>query len=129
MINNLKQIFSFLNDSNNAQSITAVLEEVFPLSAIYIYDSTTDSLRDFSKSWMFIKSKELNDTFNNLKTNKYLKGKTKSYYALYNNNKAIGMLEFSEHLHEKLFEFLDLASFGISLKIQNIILSERMQNC
>jgi len=37
------------------------------------------------------------------------------------------MLEFNEHLFDKLLEFLKLASFGISLKIENIILSERMQ--
>lgn len=127
MIDNLKQIYSFLENCNNAQSIVEVLEEVFPLNAIYIYDSTTDSLRDFSKSWMFIKSKELNEVYNKLENQKYIKGKTKSYYGLYNNNKVIGMLEFKEHLHEKLLEFLKLSSFGISLKIQNVILSERMQ--
>lgn len=127
MINNLKQIFSFLDNAYNAQSIVSVLEEVFPLNAIYIYDSTTDSLRDFSKSWMFIKSKELTEIFENFDDKKYITTKTKSYYALYNNKKIIGMLEFSEKLHSKLLEFLELSGFCISLKIQNIILSERMQ--
>ena len=127
MIDNLKQIFSFLDNSHNANDIMAVLEEVFPLEAIYIYDSTTDSLRNFSRSWMFIKSKELDIVFKKLKTKKYLTEKTKSYYALYNNQKLIGMLEFREHLYEKLLNFLELSSFCISLKIQNIILSERMQ--
>ncbi len=127
MIDNLKQIFSFLDNSSNANDIRAVLEEVFPISAIYIYDSTTESLRDFSKNWLFIKSKEIDDVFEKLKSEKYVKGKTKSYYALYNNEQTIGMLEFSEHLHSKLLEFLELAIFCISLKIQNIILSERMQ--
>lgn len=127
MIGNLKQIFSFLDNAYNAQSIVSVLEEVFPLNAIYIYDSTTDSLRDFSKSWMFIKSKELAEIFENLENEKYITTKTKAYYALYNNKKIIGMLEFSEHLHSRLLEFLELSGFCISLKIQNIILSERMQ--
>lgn len=127
MIDNLKQIFSFLDNAYNAQGIVSVLEEVFPLNAIYIYDSTTDSLRDFSKSWMFIKSKELAEIFENLENEKYITTKTKSYYALYNNKKIIGMLEFSEKLHAKLLEFLELSGFCISLKIQNIILSERMQ--
>ena len=58
MIDNLKQIFKFLNKAANAGDIVNVLEEIFPLNAIYIYDTTTDSLRDFSKSWMFIKSKD-----------------------------------------------------------------------
>ena len=51
----------------------------------------------------------------------------KAYFALFNNNHVIGMLEFSEKLHDKLLEFLNLSSFCISLKIENIILSERMQ--
>ncbi len=127
MIDNLKQIFSFLNNAYNAQGIVSVLEEVFPLNAIYIYDQTTASLRDFSKSWMFIKSKELTEIFENFDNEKYVTAKTKSYYAMYNNEKIIGMLEFSEHLHGKLLEFLELSGFCISLKIQNIILSERMQ--
>ena len=127
MIDNLKQIFSFLDNAYNAQGIVSVLEEVFPLNAIYIYDSTTDSLRDFSKSWMFIKSKELAEIFDSFSNEKYITTKTKSYYALYNNQKIIGMLEFSEHLHSRLLEFLELSGFCISLKIQNIILSERMQ--
>ncbi len=127
MIDNLKQIFKFLDKAYNVQGIVSVLEEVFPLNAIYIYDSTTDSLRDFSKSWMFIKSKELAEIFDSFGNEKYITTKTKSYYALYNNQKIIGMLEFSEHLHSRLLEFLQLAGFCISLKIQNIILSERMQ--
>lgn len=127
MIDNLKQIYSFLDNSSNVNDIRAVLDEVFPMEAIYIYDSTTESLRDFSKSWMYIKSKELEDVFEKLKENKYYKAKIKSYYALYNNGKIIGMLEFSEHLHMNLLKFLELAGFAISLKIQNLILSERMQ--
>lgn len=127
MIDNLKQIYTFLNDAVNAGDIVNILEEVFPLEAIYIYDVTTDSLRDFSKSWMFIKSPELSDIFEKLNNRNYIVCQNKSYFALYNCNKPIGMLEFSEKLHTKLMEFLELSSFCISLKIQNIILSERMQ--
>ncbi len=128
MIDNLKQIFSFLDGCNNARDIVKVLEEVFPLDAIYIYDPTTASLRDFSKSWMYIKSKELSNIFEKLnKNNRYIAEDKKAYFALFNNNHVIGMLEFSEKLHDKLLEFLNLSSFCISLKIENIILSERMQ--
>jgi len=127
MINNLKQIFTFLDKSSDAAAIAGVLSEVFPLNAIYIYDSTTDSLRDFSKSWMFIKSGELNTVYKELENQKYFKGKNKSYYGLYNNGKIIGMLEFSEHLYKELLNFLELIDFTVSLKIQNVILSARMQ--
>ncbi len=127
MIDNLRQIFKFLNDSSNVDDIRAVLDEVFPLEAIYIYDTTTNSLRDFSKSWMYIKSKELEDAFEKLKNQNFYQTKYKSYYALRNNNIIIGMLSFREHLNDRMKEFLDLAGFGISLKIQNVILSDRMQ--
>ena len=127
MIDNLRQIFKFLNDSSNVDDIRAVLDEVFPLEAIYIYDTTTNSLRDFSKSWMYIKSKELEDAFEKLKNQNFYKTKYKLYYALRNNNNIIGMLSFREHLNDRMTEFLDLAGFCISLKIQNVILSDRMQ--
>ena len=58
---------------------------------------------------------------------RYITSKNKSYYALYNNEKITGMLEFNEKLHDKLREFLELAGFCISLKIENIILTERTQ--
>ena len=48
MIDNLKQIFSFLDECNNAKDIVKVLEEVFPLKAVYISDTTTDTPRDLS---------------------------------------------------------------------------------
>lgn len=127
MIDNLKQIYSFLNSSSTVDEITSTISEVFPLKAIYIYDSNTDSLRNFSKSWMYIKSQELNNIFKKIKKQKYITNKTNSYYALYNNSKIIGMLEFDNHLHDKLIEFLELCGFSISLKIENLILTERMQ--
>ncbi len=127
MIDNLKKIFSFLNGAYNIQNIVSVLEGAFPLKAIYIYDSTTESLRDFSKSWMFIKSKELNNIFSQLEKDKYITSGEMAYYALFNNQKIIGMLEFSEKLNSRQLEFLELSAFCISLKIENIILSERMQ--
>lgn len=49
------EIFSIkLNEACNAQSIIRVLEEFFGQVNIYIYSSTTNSLRDFSRSWMSI---------------------------------------------------------------------------
>ena len=76
---------------------------------------------------MYIKSKELEDAFEKLKNQNFYKTKYKLYYALRNNNNVIGMLSFREHLNDRMTEFLDLAGFCISLKIQNVILSDRMQ--
>lgn len=123
-----------LNDTCNATGITRVLEEAFSAVNIYIYDSTSETLRDFSKSWISIdefrnkeKTKKLYQIFEELKNNNYLTEDNKLYYALYHGQKLIGILEFSEHLNSETLEFLKVASYLISLKIQNVILLDRMQ--
>lgn len=123
-----------LNDTCNAAGITRVLEETFSAVDIYIYDYTSETLRDFSKSWISIdefrnkeKAKKLYQIFEELKNNNYLTEDNKLYYALYHGQKLIGILEFSEHLNSETLEFLKVASYLISLKIQNVILLDRMQ--
>lgn len=123
-----------LNDTCNATGITRVLEEAFSAVNIYIYDSTSETLRDFSKSWISIdefrnkeKTKKLYQIFEELKNNNYLTEDNKLYYALYHGQKLIGILEFSEHLNSETLEFLKVVSYLISLKIQNVILLDRMQ--
>ena len=123
-----------LNDTCNATGITRVLEEAFSAVNIYIYDYTSETLRDFSKSWISIdefrnkeKAKKLYQIFEELKNNNYLTEDNKLYYALYHGQKLIGILEFSEHLNSETLEFLKVASYLISLKIQNVILLDRMQ--
>ena len=123
-----------LNDTCNATGITRVLEEAFSAVNIYIYDYTSETLRDFSKSWISIdefrnkeKAKKLYQIFEELKNNNYLTEDNKLYYARYHGQKLIGILEFSEHLNSETLEFLKVASYLISLKIQNVILLDRMQ--
>ena len=123
-----------LNDTCNATGITRVLEEAFSAVNIYMYDYTSETLRDFSKSWISIdefrnkeKAKKLYQIFEELKNNNYLTEDNKLYYALYHGQKLIGILEFSEHLNSETLEFLKVASYLISLKIQNVILLDRMQ--
>ena len=48
------------------------------------------------------------------------------HYPLYKHNKIIGWVEF-EKTNKKLEDFLDIALYLISLKVQNIVLSDRMQ--
>ena len=68
-----------LNDTCNAAGITRVLEETFSAVNIYIYDFTSETLRDFSKSWISIdefgnkeKAKKLYKIFDELKNNNYI---------------------------------------------------------
>lgn len=51
---NIENLSIKLNDTCNTMSITRVLEETFCPVNIFIFDSTSDTLRDFSKSWISI---------------------------------------------------------------------------
>lgn len=130
----IEQLSIKLNDAYNSSGIINALEEFLPSVNIFIYDATSETLRDFSKSWISIdeffekdKSKKLYSIFNKLKSEKYLSCDDELFYSLFRGQKLIGMLEFNEKLNEKAMEFLNVATFLISLKIQNVILSDKMQ--
>lgn len=139
MLEYIKDLSIKLNNAYNAQSIVRILEEFFePFGikhlGIYIFDEITGSLRDFSKSWMFIdefiekgKSKHLYKIFDKLNTENYIQENDALYYPLYKQNKVIGMLEFTGKTNNEFMDLISLAIFSISLKVQNVILSERMQ--
>lgn len=120
---------------------------------IYIYDENTKVLRDFSKSWvelnndklLFIisqlnqysffingapyKMEELTN-FSNVKTNPT---NNTIFFPLKKHNRPFGILELifpnsiSNLLDHDFFMMLSIASYQISLKIQNTILAEQMQ--
>lgn len=130
----IEQLSIKLNDAYNSSGIINVLEEFLPSVKIFIYDATSETLRNFSKSWISIdeflekeKSKKLYSIFEKLKNEKYISEEDNLYYPLFRGQRLIGMLEFTEKLSQNAIEFLNIASFLISLKIQNVILSDRMQ--
>ena len=130
----IEQLSKKLNDAYNPSGITVVLEEFLPSVSIYIYDSTSESLREFTKSWISIdeiyskdKAKKIYSIFEKLQNEKLISDEEKQYYGLYLGQKVVGILEFAGKLDKSAMEFLNVASFLISLKIQNIILSDRMQ--
>ncbi len=130
----IEQLSIKLNDAYNSSGIINVLEEFLPSVKIFIYDATSETLRNFSKSWISIdeflekeKSKKLYSIFEKLKNEKYISEEDSLYYPLFRGQRLIGMLEFTEKLSQNAIEFLNIASFLISLKIQNVILSDRMQ--
>lgn len=130
----IEQLSIKLNDAYNSSGIINALEEFLPSVNVFIYDATSETLRDFSKSWISIdeffekdKSKKLYSIFNKLKSEKYLSCDDELFYPLFRGQKLIGMLEFNEKFNEKAMEFLNVATFLISLKIQNVILSDKMQ--
>ena len=130
----IEQLSKKLNDAYNPSGITVVLEEFLPSVSIYIYDSTSESLREFTKSWISIdeiyskdKAKKIYSIFEKLQNEKLISDDEKHYYGLYRGQKVVGILEFAGKLDKSAMEFLNVASFLISLKIQNIILFDRMQ--
>ena len=130
----IEQLAIKLNDAYNSAGIINVLEEFLASVNIYIFDATSETLRDFSKSWISIdeflekdKSKNLYAIFEKLKNEQFYMDSAELYYSLYSGQKLIGMMEFSEKLNQKAIEFLHVASFLISLKVQNVILSDKMQ--
>lgn len=130
----IEQLSIKLNDAHNSSGIINVLEEFLPSVKIFIYDATSETLRNFSKSWISIdeflekeKSKKLYSIFEKLKNENFISEEDNLYYPLFRGQRLIGMLEFTEKLSQNAIEFLSIASFLISLKIQNVILSDRMQ--
>lgn len=130
----IEQLSKKLNDAYNPSGITVVLEEFLPSVSIYIYDTTSESLREFTKSWISIdeiyskdKAKKIYSIFEKLQNENIISDDEKHCYGLYRGQKVVGILEFAGKLDKSAMEFLNVASFLISLKIQNIILSDRMQ--
>ncbi len=130
----IEQLSIRLNDAYNSSGIINVLEEFLPSVNIFIYDGTSETLRNFSKSWISIdeflekeKSKKLYSIFEKLKTDKFVLDGNALYYPLFRGQKLIGIMEFLKKLDKNALDFLNIASFLISLKIQNVILLDRMQ--
>ena len=67
------------------------------------------------------------DDFTLLADTKVIISNNELKYGLYRQNKCWGFLKFTGITYENLIEFLKLATFIISLKIQNILLAESMQ--
>ena len=119
----IEQLSIKLNDAHNSSGIINVLEEFLPSVKIFIYDATSETLRNFSKSWISIdeflekeKSKKLYSIFEKLKNEKFISEEDNLYYPLFRGQRLIGMLEFTEKLSQNAIEFLNIASFYLSTR-------------
>ena len=120
MIQKISELSRILNSSYSAKSILNSLHDFFAdyfgvkKTELYTWDGTTSQLRDFSRNWLYI-----DDIFDK---------KDRLYFPLKKQSKFIGMLEFSQaEQTDELLKFLEVAGDVISLKVQNIILNEKMQ--
>ena len=156
LLTEISKIFTKINDSENLvteieKSLKTYFND-FKLN-IYIYDETTHSLRDFSKSWIVIdenlstpESKELYNAFNKFGTYEYffngngfinytdnlvMKEKNTLLFPLIQANDPYGILEITYdgfiNLSEDFFKALKIACTQISLAIQNKVLFEKME--
>lgn len=141
MLQKIAELSRLLNSSYSAKSILNSLHDFFAdyfgveKTELYTWDSTTSQLRDFSRNWLYI-----DDIFDKktvaqyYKTYEKLQGETpysivenRLYYTLKKQSKVIGMLELTVSQAENILKFLEIASDIVSLKVQNVILNEKMQ--
>lgn len=101
MLDKIEKLSKVLNESYSEKSLVTSLRTFF---------SETFGVEYFSIDTE-MKTSEQNNNFK---------------YPLFKHKKCIGYLEFEE-ISDELNSFLDLSAQFISLKIQNIILSEKMQ--
>lgn len=100
MLNKLEKLSKVLNESYSEKSLLS-------------------SLGTFFKNFFGVSNFSINTEDKTVSANKY-------QYPIYKHKKLIGFLEF-EGKTDELEEFLNIAAPFISLKIQNIIMSEKMQ--
>ncbi|MCM1010693.1 MAG: sensor domain-containing diguanylate cyclase [Fusobacterium sp.] len=141
MLQKIAELSKLLNSSYSAKSILNSLHDFFvdyfgvQKTELYTWDSTTSQLRDFSRNWLYIDDifekkvvgeyYKIHDEFEAECPYKSMGGKL--YFPLKKQAKFVGMLEFTHGNDEELLKFLEVAADVISLKVQNIILNEKMQ--
>ena len=99
MLDKIKKLSQLLNESYSEKSVVTTLTEFF--------------VQNFNCNVLNLVLKDDYTSNNHL-------------YPLYKYSKIIGFLEF-ENTTPELESFLDTTLYMISLKVQNLVLSERMQ--
>lgn len=141
MLQKISELSKILNSSYSAKSILNSLHDFFAdyfgvaQTELYTWDSTTSQLRDFSRNWLYIDDiyeKKVVSQYYNIYSD--LRGESsytvlqdRLYYPLKKQSKVLGMLELTISQTQELLKFLEIAADIISLKVQNVILNEKMQ--
>ncbi len=156
LLSNISDVFSKIKYGENfTEEVSEILKSHIDSSElnIYVYDKSTNSLRNFSKSWVVIDekiedkhSKEIYDSFKNFGDFKFifngkgysdldsdinLQAKNTLFYPLIKNAKNYGIMEISFDNSSKLtkdfIKAIQVLCTEISLIIQNKILYEKME--
>lgn len=129
-----KELSVGMNNAFTPQSIIYFLSEFLKKNfnienlSIYIFDESTQTLRDFSKNWLVIENKkdEIYKVWNTLNLQKkFIFYNNQLFYPLKKYNEIIGFLHIII-TSDNLTKFLELSEYLISLKIQNLILTDKM---
>lgn len=121
----LKTLFQSLNESETTDDVINSLKNLFNTDVkVFVFDSQINSFRTFSKYWTIseVFDAGIEDVFDG----KPVISLNRLYYPLMKKNRLVGIIE-SEKSSNEILELLDIASGSISLKIQNIELSLKMQ--
>ena len=134
LIKLLENLSKSLNETYSAKSVVSTLgdffAENFKMKSLEIYTrvANSDAIRDFSQSWVINdKADELKYLFEDLSSENIIVKNNYIYYPFYRHNKKIGMLRLEGDISEEFLEFMKIGIYEISLKIQNVILAEKMQ--
>lgn len=121
----LKTLSKALNESDSNIDVITALSELFRTNVnIFVFDSQLNSFRDFSKHWTV--STVLDADVEKLFDGIPLIRNNKIFYPLMKKKRLIGFIEIEGNSRE-IMEILEIACFNISLKIQNISLTLKMQ--
>lgn len=137
MLDLIENLSKSLDNAYNSKTIVSTLRDFFIKNFkteridIYIYDEKLNLLKDFSKEWLNPdfddETTENTKIYDKISTSKYIQENDILYYHLPKMSKSTGFIKITGVKNDKLFEFLNTASYIISLKIQNILLAENMQ--
>lgn len=138
MINLIEKLAKSIDSAENSKNLSGALRDFFIKNFkvnrfdVFVIDKKRNTVKDLSKDWVNPNSDNENETFKstleNLKTTKYLTNYQDSLeYALTKSGNIVGFIRISGGNTDKLIDFLQTASYIISIKVQNIILAESMQ--
>ncbi len=138
MIDLIEKLAQSIDSADDSKKLTGALRDFFIKNFkvnrfdVFVIDKKNNTVKDLSKDWINPNSDNITEinknTVNNLKTTKYLTDyKNSLEYALTKNGDLIGFIRINGGNSDRLIEFLQTASFIISIKIQNILLAESMQ--
>ena len=121
----LKTLSKALNESDSTEDVIKALNDVFRKEVkVFVFDSRLNTFRDFAKHWTVsnVLDADINDLFDGIPVIK----NNHIYYPAMKKNILLGYLEISDNSKETC-ELLDIAIYNIALKIQDIILNQKMQ--